>query len=45
LAIHDLFADPHEGGQAPYAIFKMALQSGLFELITQVNSLGLLRRL
>ena len=45
LAIHDLFADPHEGGQAPYAIFKMALQSGLFERIGQVNSLGLLRRL
>jgi hypothetical protein len=45
LAIHDLFADPHEGGQAPYAIFQMALQSGLFERIAQVNSLGLLRRL
>jgi len=45
LAIHDLFADPHEGGQAPYAIFQMALKSGLFERIDQVNSLGLLRRL
>ncbi len=45
LAIHDCFADPHKGGQAPYAIFKMALQSGLFEAIEQVNSLGLLRRL
>ena len=45
LAIHDLFADPHEGGQAPYAIFTMALKSGLFEAIEQVNSLGLLRRL
>jgi len=45
LAIHDLFTDPYEGGQAPYAIFKMALQSGLFEKIRQVNSLGLLRRL
>ncbi len=45
LAIHDLFSDPHEGGQAPYTIFKMALQSGLFERIEQVNTLGLLRRL
>jgi len=45
LAIHDLFADPHKGGQAPYAIFRMALQSGLFENLGQVNSLGLLRRL
>ncbi len=45
LAIHDLFSDPHAGGQAPYAVFRMALQSGLFEKIGQVNSLGLLRRL
>jgi predicted O-methyltransferase YrrM len=45
LAIHDLFADAHEGGQAPYAVFRMALASGLFENLGQVNSLGLLRRL
>ncbi len=45
LAIHDIFSDPHAGGQAPYAVLRMALQSGLFEKIGQVNSLGLLRRL
>ncbi len=45
LAIHDLFADAYEGGQAPYAIYRMALSSGLFGPIEQVNSLGLLRRL
>ena len=45
LAIHDIFSDPHEGGQAPFAIFRMALQSGLLKKIGQVNSLGLLRRL
>jgi predicted O-methyltransferase YrrM len=45
LAIHDLFDDAHEGGQAPYAVFRMALASGLFENLGQVNSLGLLRRL
>lgn len=45
LAIHDLFADAHEGGQAPYAIYRMALASGLFENLGQVSSLGLLRRL
>jgi predicted O-methyltransferase YrrM len=45
LAIHDLFADAHEGGQAPYAIYRMAQASGLFENLGQVNSLGLLRRL
>jgi predicted O-methyltransferase YrrM len=45
LAIHDLFADAHEGGQAPYAVYRMALASGLFADLGQVNSLGLLRRL
>ncbi len=44
LAIHDLFPDPHEGGQAPMAVYRMACQSGLFEPIERVNSLGLLRR-
>jgi MMP 1-O-methyltransferase len=45
LAIHDIYPDPFEGGQAPNAIFQLALNSGLFELIERVNSLGLLRRL
>lgn len=45
LAIHDLFDDPHKGGQAPYAVYRMALASGLFKNLGQVNSLGLLLRL
>lgn len=45
LAIHDLFEDAHEGGQAPYAIYRMARASGLFEELNVVNTLGLLRRL
>jgi predicted O-methyltransferase YrrM len=45
LAIHDLFADAHAGGQAPYAIYRMALASGLFASLGRVCSLGLLRRL
>jgi predicted O-methyltransferase YrrM len=45
LAIHDLFEDAHEGGQAPYAIYRMALASGLFAEVGRVNSLGLLQRL
>jgi len=45
LAIHDLFDDPHEGGQAPFAIYRMAQASGLFESLGQVDSLGILRRL
>ena len=45
LAIHDLFPDPNEGGQAPYDIYKLALASGLFEALPTVNTLGLLKRL
>ncbi|MEH6570523.1 MAG: class I SAM-dependent methyltransferase [Halioglobus sp.] len=45
LAIHDIYPDPYKGGQAPNAIYKMALASGLFELLVRVNSLGVLRRL
>ena len=45
LAIHDIYPDAAKGGQAPYAIYRMALASGLFEEIARVNSLGLLRRL
>lgn len=45
LAIHDLFPDPSQGGQAPYEIWKLALASGLFEEIEVVNTLGFLRRI
>ena len=45
LAIHDIYTDAFEGGQAPHAIFQMALASSLFELVERVNSLGVLRRL
>ena len=45
LAVHDLFPDPHEGGQAPWGVYRMALDSGLFEEIERVNTLGVLRRL
>lgn len=30
LAIHDVFADPRDGGQAPYEIYLAALNSGHF---------------
>lgn len=45
LAIHDVFPDPKDGGQAPYEIYKMAIASQLFEEIETVKSLRLLRRL
>ena len=45
LAIHDIFPNPEEGGQAPYTIYKLAKASGLFEELPMVNTLGLFRRL
>ncbi len=45
LAVHDVFDDAHAGGQAPYGIYRLALASGLFAKIRQVESLALLRRL
>ncbi|RLB95633.1 MAG: class I SAM-dependent methyltransferase [Deltaproteobacteria bacterium] len=44
LLIHDIFADPADGGQAPWHVYRMALASGLFEAEPQVRSLGRLRR-
>lgn len=45
LAIHDIFEDPAEGGQAPYTIWKLAAASGLFEPSAPTRTLGVLRRL
>ena len=44
LAIHDIYPDPADGGQAPYQIWQLALASGLFTEQRRVKSLGLLRR-
>jgi hypothetical protein len=44
LLIHDIFPDPNEGGQAPYFIHGLALQSGLFVEEERVKTLGVLRR-
>jgi len=45
LAIHDVFFDPAEGGAPPHRIWRLARQSGLFEEVAMVHTLGLLRRL
>jgi predicted O-methyltransferase YrrM len=45
LAIHDLFPDPKDGGQAPIHIYRLAMASGLFEPLETVGTLGALRRL
>ncbi|MFG2289914.1 class I SAM-dependent methyltransferase [Streptomyces sp. NPDC048595] len=44
LVIHDVFADPADGGQAPYRIYRRALASGAFTEISAHGSLHVLRR-
>ena len=44
LAIHDVFADPAEGGQAPFRAYRRALESGRFSEVGGCRSLRLLRR-
>jgi len=43
LAIHDIFPNPGEGGQAPYKVLQRALASGQFEEMRRVKTLALLR--
>ncbi|MEL0162216.1 MAG: class I SAM-dependent methyltransferase, partial [Halieaceae bacterium] len=45
LAIHDVFPDPAEGGQAPFTIWRLALQSGLFEPLGGTGCLRGFRRI
>src|SRR6185437_4425987 len=44
LAIHDVFADPADGGQAPYRIYLRALASGAFKEVSVTGSLRVLER-
>jgi len=43
LAIHDVFADPKDGGQAPFHIYERAVGDG-FREVRAVGSLRVLRR-
>lgn len=45
LAIHDVFADPADGGRPPFEIYRRALESGGFAEIDAVGSLRVLRRI
>ena len=40
LVIHDVFQHPEDGGQAPYHVFRRALEGGAF---TEVEALGSMR--
>jgi MMP 1-O-methyltransferase len=44
LAIHDVFASPAQGGQAPFHVFRRALASGLFHEGEAVGSLRVLEK-
>ena len=44
LMIHDVFADPADGGQAPYHVHQRALASGAFEEDESLGSMRVLRR-
>ncbi len=44
LAIHDVFPDPADGGQAPYRIYRRALSSGAFTEVRHEGSLRVLER-
>jgi predicted O-methyltransferase YrrM len=43
LAIHDVFPDPADGGQAPYRIYLRALESGWFAEDAELSGTGSLR--
>ncbi len=44
LAIHDVFPDPADGGQAPFRVYQRALASGAFCEVRQAGSLRILKR-
>ena len=44
LVIHDVFPDPADGGQAPYHVYRAALESGRFTEESPTGSLRVLRR-
>jgi hypothetical protein len=44
LAIHDVFPDPADGGQAPFRIYRRAICSGAFTEVRVTGSLRVLER-
>ena len=44
LAIHDVFPDPADGGQAPFKVYQRALASGAFTEIRHEGTLRILER-
>lgn len=44
LLMHDLFEDPAEGGQAPYQVYRSAVETGRFHELSRTGTLGVLQR-
>jgi predicted O-methyltransferase YrrM len=44
LVIHDVFPDPRDGGQAPYRVYRRAVDSGEFVEVAVTGSLRVLER-
>jgi predicted O-methyltransferase YrrM len=45
LVIHDVFPDPNDGGQAPYRVYRRALDTGAFREVSAMGSMRILERL
>ena len=44
LLFHDIYPDPNQGGQAPFQVYRMAVQNGRYEQLPMTGSLGVLQR-
>jgi hypothetical protein len=44
LVFHDIYLDPAKGGQAPRQVYTKALDSGDFDELPMVNTLGILQK-
>jgi len=44
LIIHDVFEDPNDGGQAPYRIYRKALDTSAFREVSATGSMRVLER-
>lgn len=44
LVIHDVFPDPRDGGQAPYHVYRRAVDSGRFQEVSVTGSMRVLER-
>jgi len=44
LVIHDVFPNPDDGGQAPYRVYRRALDTGAFREVSAIGSMRVLER-